>query len=120
MFSILTTLGKWKPLYEIINSDFNLELLLSLAKKLAIEGTPKESKQSIRCLKFATPNFDLVYEEILRNMMSTLEPSSEFFLGSVVALGHIAIERSEGKCHQVEDLMLKVQITLILILLLLQ
>ncbi|XP_033220994.1 sister chromatid cohesion protein PDS5 homolog A-B-like isoform X2 [Belonocnema kinseyi] len=106
MLSLLATLGKRKYLYEIINSDSILEFLISTTKKLAIEGTPKESKQSIRCLKFSTPNFEHVYEEILESM--NLQPSSDFFLGSVIALGHIALERPEGKCHQVEDLIQKI------------
>lgn len=107
MLSLLATLGKRKYLCAIIKSDSNLKFLISTAKRLAIEGTPKESKQSIRCLKFSMPNFELAYEEILESM--NLQPSSEFFLGSVVALGHIAIERPEGKCHQVENLIQKVR-----------
>ena len=105
MISLFSTLGKRKSICTILTNS-NLDIIISCCKRLAIEGTPKESKNSIRCLKHLTSNSNLHYEEILERMESTLTPNSNYFLGSIIALGHIATERTAKL--KVEDLIIRV------------
>ncbi|XP_067006125.2 sister chromatid cohesion protein PDS5 homolog B-A [Anabrus simplex] len=89
VLSVLTFLGKYKPIGELF-PDIVRELV-PVCKKFAQIGTPKQAKQAIRCLYInMVQGSDAVFTEILEKIKENLTPDSEYYRTAIVALGHIA------------------------------
>ncbi|KAK6618691.1 hypothetical protein RUM43_013082 [Polyplax serrata] len=89
ILSALTFVGKYKPLGEMF-PEF-MENLVPTLRKFIEEGTPKQSKQAVRCLhRNLLPEKHDLFKDIFENLKKNLEPSSDYYLTAIVALGHIA------------------------------
>lgn len=110
MLLLITNIGKQKKIEDIIKSDSKLDNLISFCMNLSIEGTQDEAREAIECIINATSNYHIIFDEILRNMISnsTLSNCSKFYLTSVVSLNDIVIARPTGECLNVEDLIQQV------------
>ncbi|KAL7294326.1 hypothetical protein TKK_0012336 [Trichogramma kaykai] len=98
VLSIFTFLGKYKPLCEVSVDITNQ--LIPICKNYVESGTPKQSKQAIRCLFInMVDNHDTIFPALIESIKNALNPSSADYRTAIVALGHIAYNLPE-KYHQ--------------------
>lgn len=91
VLSVLTFLGKYKPVFEHFPEVSDEHGLVPLCKEFAERGNPKHAKQAIRCLhiNYGKSGF-AEFNEILDKVRLNLVPESENYLTAIVAFGHIA------------------------------
>lgn len=103
VLSVLTFLGKYRPIGEPFPDI--AQSLVPTCKRLAVEGTPKQAKQAIRCLYInVINNKDELFTEILDRIKEQLEPSSEHYRTAIVALGHIAYNLPDKNPVQIKNI----------------
>ncbi|XP_014279866.1 sister chromatid cohesion protein PDS5 homolog B-B isoform X2 [Halyomorpha halys] len=91
VLSVLTFLGKYKPVFVHFPEVAEQYGLVSLCKDFIDRGSPKQAKHAIRCLyiNFGKPG-ELQFSEILEKVRNNLNPESTNYLTAIVAFGHIA------------------------------
>ncbi|XP_014241753.1 sister chromatid cohesion protein PDS5 homolog B-B isoform X2 [Cimex lectularius] len=88
VMEVLTFLGKFRPLSEQFPDEMNQ--LLPICEEFAVNGTPKQAKQAIRCLYVNLGEHNSLFNDILTKVKANLVPESGNYLTAIVALGHIA------------------------------
>ncbi|XP_059079430.1 sister chromatid cohesion protein PDS5 homolog B-B-like isoform X2 [Tigriopus californicus] len=102
--SVLTYIGKHKPLGDDFPSI--LQTLTPICKDFVNNGTPKQAKQSIKCLFMnATETQDAVFTEILEIIKTNLDPAKgDQYRTAIVALGHVAFHLPDKFPIQIKNL----------------
>lgn len=104
VFSVLSFLGKYKPLGEVFKEE--MKQLVPICQDMIEKGTPKQAKQAIRCLyKNLGEHYSIdivdensengvktvdLFADILEKIKMNLTPESPNFRTAIIALGHIA------------------------------
>ncbi|XP_063218306.1 sister chromatid cohesion protein PDS5 homolog B isoform X2 [Bacillus rossius redtenbacheri] len=94
VLSVLTFLGKYKPLGEVFPDI--MQEVIPVCKHFAVVGTPKQAKHAIRCLYInVVQGQDPIFAEILEKVKDNLVADSEHYRTAIVSLGHIAYNMPE-------------------------
>lgn len=89
VLSVLTFMGKHRPLYEEFPELMNE--LAPVCQQFAETGTPKQAKGAIRCIYVNMPDLhDSLFPCILETIKTNLNPDSEHYRTAIVTLGHVA------------------------------
>lgn len=101
-----TYIGRFRPLHES-HQDI-VDLLAPICKTLAVNGTPKQAKNAIRCLYVNINVQDEqpipVFSEILDCFKTTMLPGHPSYRTAIVSLGHIAYNLPQQYLIQIKNI----------------
>lgn len=101
-----TYIGRFRPLHES-HQDI-VDELAPICKELAVNGTPKQAKNAIRCLYVNINVQDErpipVFSEILECFKTTMMPDHPSYRTAIVSLGHIAYNLPQQYLIQIKNI----------------